>query len=231
VLAGPPNAGKSALANVLTGRPVSIVHDTAGTTRDWIREQAILDGRAVWLTDTAGLWNATDGVDSCCQATPRLAEQDAEAVHRAWDRIDAADLAVLCIPADARDDAASNELPALRSSRLIHVPSLTVRTKADLRSAPSVVPASPRGDDDDLSSVHHSEFITHHLACSAETSAGLPQLRAAILDALGLADIDPVAPAAFTRRQADLLDRAADAAETGHASAAVACARALLGFD
>ena len=42
VLAGPPNAGKSTLANALIGRPVSIVHDTAGTTRDWVREQALL---------------------------------------------------------------------------------------------------------------------------------------------------------------------------------------------
>jgi hypothetical protein len=107
VLAGPPNAGKSTLANALIGRPVSIVHDTAGTTRDWIREQAILDGRAVWLTDTAGLWDVDDHVDSCC------AEQDAEAVRRAWDRIDAADLVLICTPADNKDSA-SNELLALR---------------------------------------------------------------------------------------------------------------------
>jgi tRNA U34 5-carboxymethylaminomethyl modifying GTPase MnmE/TrmE len=49
------------------------------------------------------------------------------------------------------------------------------------------------------------------LLCSAETGQGIPALRTAILSALGLADIDPAAPAAFTQRQADLLTRAAEA--------------------
>jgi tRNA modification GTPase len=82
VLAGPPNAGKSTLANALIGRDVSIVHDTPGTTRDWVREQANLRGLPVWLTDTAGLWNAPDTLD-------------AQAVDRARHRAAAADLLVL----------------------------------------------------------------------------------------------------------------------------------------
>ena len=64
VLAGPPNAGKSTLANALVGREVSIVHQTAGTTRDWVREPAVINGVPIWLTDTAGLWDAPEGIDS-----------------------------------------------------------------------------------------------------------------------------------------------------------------------
>jgi tRNA modification GTPase len=86
VLAGPPNAGKSTLANALTGRAVSIVHERPGTTRDWVREPALLDGVPIWLTDTAGIWSAPSGVD-------------AEAVRRARARVDAADL-VLLLEAD-----------------------------------------------------------------------------------------------------------------------------------
>ena len=82
VLAGPPNAGKSTLANALVGREVSIVHGRAGTTRDWIREQALINGVPIWLTDTAGLWSAANGVDG-------------EAVRRAHVRACEADLVVL----------------------------------------------------------------------------------------------------------------------------------------
>jgi tRNA modification GTPase len=57
VLVGPPNVGKSTLANAIVGREVSIVHTIAGTTRDWVREQALLGGVPIWLTDTAGLFD------------------------------------------------------------------------------------------------------------------------------------------------------------------------------
>ena len=53
------------------------------------------------------------------------------------------------------------------------------------------------------------------LAVSSTTGEGLGELRSAILSALGLAEIDPAAPAAFTQRQADLLTAAADATERG----------------
>jgi len=82
VLAGRPNVGKSTLANALVGRAVSIVHDRPGTTRDWVREPAILDGVPIYLTDTAGLWRAAD-------------EVDVEAVRRARQCIRQADLVVL----------------------------------------------------------------------------------------------------------------------------------------
>ena len=91
VIAGPPNAGKSTLANSLVGRHVSIVTDTPGTTRDWVREKALLDGIAVWLTDTAGLWQTSNGID-------------AEAVKRSRARIEDADLVILLFPDETRFD-------------------------------------------------------------------------------------------------------------------------------
>lgn len=55
VLAGPPNAGKSTLLNVLVGREAAITAPTAGTTRDLIEAPVAIGGTAFVLTDTAGL--------------------------------------------------------------------------------------------------------------------------------------------------------------------------------
>lgn len=52
---GAPNAGKSALVNVLAQRDVAIVSDMAGTTRDVIEVHLDIGGYPVILSDTAGL--------------------------------------------------------------------------------------------------------------------------------------------------------------------------------
>ena len=91
VLAGPPNAGKSTLTNALVGREVSIVHQTAGTTRDWVRESAVVNGVPIRLTDTAGLWDAAQGVD-------------AESVRRARHCAAQADILILMTPDERTDE-------------------------------------------------------------------------------------------------------------------------------
>jgi tRNA modification GTPase len=176
VLAGPVNVGKSTLANALIGRQVAIVHETPGTTRDWVREMGILCGVPVWLTDTAGLWEAPEGVD-------------AEAIRRARQRIEQADLVLLT----------SAERPTSPPGWLRAGKVLNVWTKADL--APP--PAGFRGP-----------------AVCAMTGEGLDELKRAVLSALGLANIDPTRPMAFTPRQADLLTRAADAFDSRDSAAA-----------
>jgi GTPase len=55
VIAGRPNVGKSTLFNRLAGRRAAIVADTPGVTRDRTEAEAMLRGRRVLLTDTAGL--------------------------------------------------------------------------------------------------------------------------------------------------------------------------------
>ena len=59
VLAGPVNAGKSTLLNLLARRPAAIVSAIPGTTRDSIEVGLEIAGVPVVVTDTAG-WRQTD---------------------------------------------------------------------------------------------------------------------------------------------------------------------------
>ncbi|KIG12644.1 GTPase and tRNA-U34 5-formylation enzyme TrmE [Enhygromyxa salina] len=63
VIAGPPNAGKSALFNALLGRRRALVSATAGTTRDYVEAELTLEGRELCLVDTAGLRESADNIE------------------------------------------------------------------------------------------------------------------------------------------------------------------------
>lgn len=64
VIIGAPNVGKSSFMNKICRKPISIVTDVAGTTRDVIERSFNINGYPMVLADTAGLRkNATDLVE------------------------------------------------------------------------------------------------------------------------------------------------------------------------
>lgn len=64
VIAGRPNAGKSSLLNALLKEERAIVTEIAGTTRDTISESLDIGGLVLNLTDTAGIRQSGDLVES-----------------------------------------------------------------------------------------------------------------------------------------------------------------------
>ncbi|HEU0310674.1 MAG TPA: tRNA uridine-5-carboxymethylaminomethyl(34) synthesis GTPase MnmE [Sphingomicrobium sp.] len=64
VVAGPPNAGKSSLVNVLSQGEKAIVTHIPGTTRDAIEVPIAIDGLPFVLVDTAGLRESEDLVEA-----------------------------------------------------------------------------------------------------------------------------------------------------------------------
>lgn len=62
-IVGKPNAGKSTLMNLLSGREKSIVTDIEGTTRDIVEGSVRLGDIVLHLNDTAGLRDGADEVE------------------------------------------------------------------------------------------------------------------------------------------------------------------------
>lgn len=63
-IVGEPNVGKSTLLNALLNEERAIVSDVAGTTRDTIEDELVIDGIGFRFIDTAGIRETKDVVES-----------------------------------------------------------------------------------------------------------------------------------------------------------------------
>lgn len=108
-IVGPPNAGKSTLLNALLRQDRAIVTEVAGTTRDYLEESLLLQGRYIRLVDTAGMRETLDEVEK-------------EGIRRSLEIAQEADLVLHLVPIE-------DEVVAL-GNRATDV--IVVRTKGDL---------------------------------------------------------------------------------------------------
>ncbi|XP_062034254.1 tRNA modification GTPase GTPBP3, mitochondrial isoform X1 [Lepus europaeus] len=179
VVAGPPNAGKSSLVNLLSRKPVSIVSPEPGTTRDVLETPVDLAGFPALLSDTAGLREGAG-----------LVEQ--EGVRRARERLEQADLILALLDASDLASAASRDfLDAVVAPRAAQSPGgsgqrlLLVLNKSDL------LPAAGPGPRPEL---------PPHLLLSCLTGAGLDRLLEALKAELAAVCGDPATgPPLLTR--------------------------------
>ncbi len=111
-IVGPPNAGKSTLANQLFAQERSIVADQPGTTRDWVGELANINDLAVMLVDTPGQRLTEDPIER-------------EAIEQSGEVIRSADLIVHLLDASR---------PLEDSIRTTSAPVIRVANKQDQRT-------------------------------------------------------------------------------------------------
>ena len=128
VIAGPPNAGKSSLLNVLSKEDTAIVTPIAGTTRDLLNEKLIIDDIPINVTDTAGLRATNDPIEL-------------EGIERAKTAIQQADHIVLVLDANGIKQNLSFCIEDLLPTEIADQPKLLEKTlivmnKIDLSNSP-----------------------------------------------------------------------------------------------
>lgn len=79
-IVGKPNVGKSSLLNALMKEQKAIVTDIAGTTRDIVEGEILLEGLPLHLLDTAGIHESKDEVESIGIEKAKKAVEDADVV-------------------------------------------------------------------------------------------------------------------------------------------------------
>lgn len=116
-LCGAPNAGKSTLLNELLGKERAIVTPIAGTTRDYIEERCLVEGRLLRLFDMAGIRDNPDPIEAIgVESAKRLAAE--------------ADLVIFLVAAD-QGDFCLGQVEQWKKN-LAPRDALTLVTKADL---------------------------------------------------------------------------------------------------
>jgi len=81
-IVGRPNVGKSTLFNRLIGKRLAVISDVAGTTRDRIYQNIMIDKFEAILVDTGGLeYEKKESIEADIKAQAHVAIEDADIVY------------------------------------------------------------------------------------------------------------------------------------------------------
>ncbi len=147
---GEPNVGKSTLLNALLNEEKAIVSDIAGTTRDAIEDEVIIEGVAFRFIDTAGIRKTEDVVETI-------------GIKKAYEKAENAQLILFLIDAKAKEK--ENRIAEIETitQRFPNKKLLVVVNKIDLISKEEM-------------DVLHAE-IEHLLPLSAKNNIGIEALK------------------------------------------------------
>lgn len=173
---GPPNAGKSTLANRLIGRDRVLASDIPGTTRDWVSETALIQGWPVTLTDTAGIRETDCAIES-------------EAIRRGTTVAADADAIVVVLDATAPSAETVDFVTTRAAQSSTDPPRILASNKVDL------VVANPKTRSEP------ANVGTAAIQISALMGTGIDELESQIASALGFEMLRDGLPTACSRNQ------------------------------
>jgi tRNA modification GTPase len=187
-LAGRPNVGKSSLFNRLLAIDRAIVTEVPGTTRDTLTERITVEGVPVMLTDTAGLRESTDRIETLGVQRTREAIADSD---------------LLIVVMDGAEDLRAEDFDVLEQARNgRHIVAMNKRDEPSF----------------EIFEKRRSAFETKTVKVSAVTGVGLSELRAAILEPFGSVDSSNTGFLITDARHYDLLLRASNEVQASSCS-------------
>lgn len=175
---GRPNAGKSTLLNVLSGRQRAIVTSVAGTTRDVLEETVRIGNVTLRLADTAGIRS-----DSCD-------EIEKIGINLAKERAERAGLVLFVFDASESLNNDEKELLSLFKEKKL----IAVINKCDEKTV--------------LEKNDILKYTKNVVEISAKNGEGIDALKEAVERVAGTANFDPTAPIITTERQRVCVEKA-----------------------
>ncbi|MGL5277054.1 tRNA uridine-5-carboxymethylaminomethyl(34) synthesis GTPase MnmE, partial [Myroides sp.] len=156
-IVGEPNVGKSTLLNALLNEERAIVSDIAGTTRDTIEDELVIDGIGFRFIDTAGIRETKDVVESI-------------GIQKTFEKIEAAQVVIYLIDGAKLNSSSLDEikveLEKLKNKYPLK-PLLVVCNKKDLLSAEQIT--------------QYQANIENLMLMSAKENVGVEELKQALL--------------------------------------------------
>ncbi|MEK6492498.1 tRNA uridine-5-carboxymethylaminomethyl(34) synthesis GTPase MnmE [Myroides odoratimimus] len=156
-IVGEPNVGKSTLLNALLNEERAIVSDIAGTTRDTIEDELVIDGIGFRFIDTAGIRETKDVVESI-------------GIQKTFEKIEAAQVVIYLIDGAKLNSSSLDEikveLEKLKNKYPLK-PLLVVCNKKDLLSEEQIA--------------LYQANIDNLMLMSAKENLGVEELKEALL--------------------------------------------------